>query len=440
MKRVAVHNISRYYHHLLNSHQMQKFVTPSVIFLPSLIGFLAVFTLLGGLTQSYADNTSSKQTRAKEAGSKQTNDPNYKQSKRLFRAVNKLLSQTAKQRHDAGKLPSESDFIVPPLWQDTKESRQEEIQEILNAALDIVTDVPLLKIEQRLHQYKRNISELEQQITSLREKRLTAPKDALLPGVLNDTVASIDENIIDLKKRISENKNHILLAKQDILISLKQSGIEITPDQLELMLGSVLGSDLVKMVAAFNAARHIDTRLGELMSESDGSIKSSRRYFAMHAALFAMLVHAQNHLVEKIDQVYLKRLKVILKDIRRARAQTRRLLRGRNRADQSRALQANLKSQSFAERVALFYRDYLTTQRAQLINARARTKRDLHIADNTYATVEASFQLRSLIEDAKASFKAMQLLEAPGFDQVFKNKQLRKEFENLTDKIAPPTS
>ena len=54
-----------------------------------------------------------------------------------------------------------------------------------------------------------------------------------------------------------------------------------------------------------------------------------------------------------------------------------------------------------------------------------------------YTEGETEAEARALIEDARASFEAIQKLEAPGFDQVFKNKQLRKEFENLTRKLGP---
>lgn len=368
------------------------------------------------------------------------NSTEDQEAKRLFQAISKILAQTATQRHAANKLPSESDFLVSPLWSETKESRMKDVQELLNAALDVVTDVPLVAIQKRIDAANARINSIETQITELRERRLSAPKDALLPGILSDTVASIDEEIADLNKRISENKKEIRKTKLEIQSALFASGIEVTGDQLELLLGSVLGGDLIKMVAAFEASRKIDERLAELMTEAGGEIKTSRRYFAMHAALFAMLVHAQNHVIEKIDKVYMKRMAAILKEIRRTRAETRRLLRGRNRDDQVRVLNANLKAQAFSERVAIFYRDYLQTQRAQLVRARARSKRDLRIADNTYSTVEASFQLRALIDDAKSSFKALQMLEAPGFDQVFKNKELREEFENITEKLAPPSS
>lgn len=362
------------------------------------------------------------------------------EARRLFNAVSSLLSKTADHRHAANKLPSESDFLVSPLWTETKESRMKDVQELLDAAMDVVTDVPLVSVQKRIEASRTTINTIEDQITALREKRLSAPDDGFLPGIISDTVASLDEQIIELQKRIKVNEEEIVKAKAEIQLALKNSGIDVSSDQLELLLGSVLGGDLLKMVAAYDASRVIDERLADLMTASGGEIKTSRRYFAMHAALFAMLVHAQNHVIDKIDQVYMKRMHAILSDIRRARAETRVLLRGTNRDDQVRVLNANLKAQAFSERVAIFYRDYLNTQREQLVNARARSKRDLRIADNTYSTVEASFQLRALIDDAKSSFKAIQMLDAPGFDQVFKNKELRKEFENLTEKLTPPSS
>jgi hypothetical protein len=157
----------------------------------------------------------------------------------------------------------------------------------------------------------------------------------------------------------------------------------------------------------------------------------------MHAALFAMMVHAQEMVLEKIDTVYITKLRGILGDIRDTRNTTRHLLSEQNRPDQKRALEANIKAQNFAEKVASFYRDYLLTQRSQLADARERTLRDLAIADNTFETVEASYQLHELMRDARTSFEALQRLEAPGFDQVFKNETLRKEFESLTQKLGP---
>ena len=78
-------------------------------------------------------------------------------------------------------------------------------------------------------------------------------------------------------------------------------------------------------------------------------------------------------------------------------------------------------------------------QREQIARARRRATHDLNIADNTYETVEASFQLRNLMRNSTTSFEALQKLEAPTFDQIFRNEELRKEFENLTKRLEVPT-
>jgi hypothetical protein len=160
----------------------------------------------------------------------------------------------------------------------------------------------------------------------------------------------------------------------------------------------------------------------------------------MHAALFALLVHAQDSLIGKIDRQYLPKLSAIEVDIRAARVKTTELQRAENRDDQKRALDANAESQRLAEEAAKGYRRYLLQQREQVAKARQKTTHDLRIADNTFETIEVSFQLRNLMRDASASFESIQKLEAPTFDQIFKNEELRREFENLTRKLDGPTS
>ena len=184
----------------------------------------------------------------------------------------------------------------------------------------------------------------------------------------------------------------------------------------------------------------IDAQLGRLLAASGENIGAARKYFAMHAALFALLVHAQDTVIGKIDKIYLPKLSAIEVDIRMARVKTAELLGAENSEEQKRVLEGNRESQRLAKDAARGYRRYLLQQREQVARARQRTTHDLRIADNTFETVEVSFQLRNLMRDAAASFEAIQKLEAPTFDQIFKNEELRREFENLTRKLDAPTS
>ena len=367
-------------------------------------------------------------------------DAAYEQAQRLMQAVDAILKDTAENRASAKKLPGKDDFIVAPIWTETREDRDQKVRALLDSALGIVTDVPVVESQKKIEGLRKNIRDLEDQIASLKEKQIAAPKDGMLPGVLTDTAASLGSAIEDAKTRIALNQDQITKAKTEIQDAMVKSGIKLTPDQIELLLDSVLSGDLVRLVAAFNAAKLIDSQLAVLMTATGDNINASRKYFAMHAALFAMLVRAQDTAVAKIDTQYLPKLDAILKDIAAAKIKTAELMKAENRPDQRRALDANRDSQKIAEDAARAYRRYLQQQREQIARARARAAHDLSIADNTYETVEASFQLRNLMRDSSSSFEALQKLEAPAFDQIFQNEELRREFENLTRKLDAPTS
>ena len=364
----------------------------------------------------------------------------YEQARQLMLAINSVLQDTAQQRAEAQKLPGRDEFILTPLWTETREDREKRVRNLLDSALGIVTDVPIVDMQKKVEGLRRNIRDIEAQIAALKEKQITAPKDAMLPGVLTDTVDSLNGNIADAEKRITQNQDEIAKTKTEIVAALAKAGVEMAPEQVDLLLDSVLSGDLVRLVAVFNAAKIIDSQLGKLLTAAGDNMNTSRKYFAMHAALFAMLVHAQDSTIEKIDTNYMPKLDAILKDIGAAQAKTQKLLQAENRPDQKRALEANRDAQKVAEDAAKGYRRYLQQQREQIAKARTRATHDLRIADNTYETVEASFQLKNLMRDSAASFEAIQKLEAPTFDQIFKNEELRQEFENLTRRLDAPSS
>jgi hypothetical protein len=377
---------------------------------------------------------------APQARDPREGDPLHEQAQRLMKAIDAILNDTARNRDEARKLPSTSDFIVKPLWTETREDRERKVRDLLDAALGIVTDVPVVESQKKIETLRKNIHEIEDRIVKLREKQITAPKSAFIPGVTADTVDSLERDIADSRSRIDLNRDQIAATKEEIRAALAKSGIELGNEQLDLLLDGVLSGDIVRLIAVFNSAKLIDGQLSKLLAASGENVGAARKYFAMHAALFAILVHAQDSMISKIDKQYLPKLEAIMKDVDQARSKTNQLLRAENRPDQRRALEANRESQRLADEAAKGYRRYLLQQREQIARARSRAVHDLRIADNTYETVEASFQLRVLMRESATTFEAIQKLEAPTFEQIFRNEELRREFESLTRKLDQPSS
>jgi hypothetical protein len=400
------------------------------------------FLRTGQTTASKTASPPNGETQAAEAipPDPREGDASYEQARLLMNAIDGILNDVAEQRSEAKKLPGKDEFLVTPLWTETREDRETRVRQLLDATLGIVTDAPVVEVQKKIEGYRHNIRELETGIVSLKEKQITAPKDAMLPGVLTDTVDSLATKIAEHKTRIAENETSIRDAKDEIKDALTKSGVDLAPDQLDLLLDGVLSGDLVRLVATFHAAKIIDGQLAKLMTATAENPGAARKYFAMHAALFALLVHAQDTTIAKIDTQYMPKLDAILKDLTEAKKKTQELMRAENRPDQKRALEANRESQKIAEEAAKGYRRYLAQQREQIAAARTRATHDLRIADNTFDTVEASLELRNLMRDSSTSFEAIQKLEAPTFEQIFKNEELRREFENLTRKLDAPTS
>ncbi len=386
-------------------------------------------------TASILPSAQAPQSQAKQ--SQPPLDTSGLQSHALLSAIDKILKRAADERQSAKTLPERDKFLFPPLWTETREDRESSVRQLLDGALDIVTDAPILKLQDEIAKQRTNIAAARDKIASLREKRLAAPESGLMPGILTDTQDSIAKSIAAHEDDIKVREADIARKKQDIRKALAAAGIDLTDEKLDLLLDSVLGSHLLKLVTAFEVSKIADQKLATLLSQSNSDLKAARRYFAMHAALFAMLVEAQGLLIEQIDTVYLVRLEKIMGDIARTNAETRELLQSPTREDQRKVLEANLKAQEVSQKVSAFYKEYLSNQRHLLAEARNRTVFDLRVADNTFETVEEGFQLKVLMEDAKPSFDALHRLEAPGFEQIFRNENLKREFENLTQKLGP---
>ncbi len=359
------------------------------------------------------------------------------QSPTLLSSIDKILKRAATEREGAKNLPTRDKFLFEPVWTETREEREREVRDLLDSALAVVTDAPILKLQEDIKKQQDKIAAGKDRIATLREKRLGVPQPGWAPSFFTETTESVDTSIAATEADIKKREADILRTKGEIREKLSAAGVTLSQDQLDLLLDSVLGGDLLKLMTAFEVAKIADQRLGTLVKESNEDLKSARRYFGMHAALFAMLVHSQEMVIERIDKVYLARLREITGNIEQTGAKTRELLQSAGREDQRSALEANLKAQDVSKKVSAFYRDYLQAQRRLLLQARERALFDLRVADNTYETVEESFQLKALMDEARTSFDAVQKLDQPGFEQIFRNENLRREFENLTQKLGP---
>jgi len=360
-------------------------------------------------------------------------DIDHRRMQRLFGDVRSVLEEAAEARGDIDGESSLTALFTRPLGYDA----QSRTNRLLADAFDVVSGAPVTEIQSDIRNRRRAIDTLRAEISRLREARISAPEDAGLNGTLGlaKDRATIDDEIDETHARIAGNEMAIRNAKLRFLDAMRAAGTPVSEDEADLLLDSVTGEDVIRIAAAYNAARGVSRQLLALLDQTDEDLGTAKRYYAMHTALLAVLVHAQTTFIAKIDEDYLPRLDAITRDVTAARTETERLLSQPGTERQRDALEANIQSQSIAFEAAEFYRQHLADQRAGVAEARRDAVRELRIADNTLRTVDASFQLRSMMESATMSFEALQNLQSPGIERIFRNDQLRREFRELSDRL-----
>jgi len=357
----------------------------------------------------------------------------YRRMQRLFGDVQGVLEDAARVRGQVDTEDSLRTLFTRPLGYDA-ESRT---RHLLGDAFDVVADAPVTTIQREIGARRAAIDGLRAEIARLREARISAPDAVGLSGTfgLAKDRATIDEEIDDAHARIAANEMAIRNGRERFRGAMQAAGAPVSEDEADLLLDSVTGEDVIRIAAAYEAARGVSRQLLALLDETDEDLGTAKRYYAMHTALLAVLVHAQSTFIERIDTDYLPRLDAITRDVHAARKETLRLLQQPGTARQQDALEGNLNSQVIAFEAAEFYRQHLDDQRASVAGARTDAVRELRIADNTLRTVDASFQLRAMMESATMSFEALQNLQSPGIERIFRNDQLRREFRELSDRL-----
>jgi hypothetical protein len=321
-------------------------------------------------------------------------------------------------------------------------SHEDRATELLSQAFEAIADAPIVEIQDRIAEKRAQIETLTDEIVELREEKLGAPEDVDFWEGVTGTVdrAQIDAEIQSLKAEIAGLETDISEAKTEFREAMRAAGTEVTPEQADLLLDSVTGGDILRIAAAYDVAKQIGGQLLELLKQSEEELGAARRYYAMHTTLIALLAHAQELFIARVEQDYMPRLDEIEAELAETRTETQVLLKEDPTPAQRTVLEANLASQDVTRQALGVYRDLLTRQLDEVTVAHERTIKELRVADNTLRTVDASFRLREIMEGASLEFEALQSLESPGFETVFENRELREKFEELSEKLRAPGS
>jgi urease gamma subunit len=343
---------------------------------------------------------------------------------RLWDQITPTLDKLLATAEETEKLPDSA------WWGKDKQDNAHKLNELLNEAVAILSTSNTDEIRQQIKVYEQQIRTAKNTIAQYRQAQVSAP----LQSTWKTTVADYDVKIKQLNERIDQWEKLILQRKAEFAQELSKKGLFLTQEQLDSLLSSVVGDNLIQSSTVYENAKQITQQLMTLTVNSGEDLEISKRYYGLYTVLLKTLLHLQQTFITQIDDKYLPHLEKIVLTVQNLSADSQQLLNGETDENRRRHLQANLDAQDLTLKTALLYKQHLTGYRNKIAAVRDKTAIDLQIAQNTYRTVKISGELLNLLRTSQKTFNLLLSLQTPEL-LIFENLQMKQEFAQLTEKL-----
>jgi hypothetical protein len=332
------------------------------------------------------------------------------------------LDQTLTLQERQSELP-------PSAWfAEDQASNQEAIDALLDEAVDTLSASGVQRYRERIRILQTEIDKARQDIANDRQRRVSAPASS----VVKRTVEDYDQAIAQRQADIDRYETELLQIRSAFAAELRKMGLDLTDEQVELLLSTVVGDNLIDLGIVFDNVKAITVQLERLVQESGEDLQSARRYYGMYVILLKSLNQMHLQVEQAISDGYVPQIDDIIARARELTAQTRALQE--RSPDKAELLGANLSAQHLTIQSAGVYREYLLEQGQQVGEARRELERDIAAAWNTYETVRVSGELVGLVRSSRRLLDGLLDRQIPAL-RPFQNLQMQREFEKLTAQL-----
>jgi hypothetical protein len=350
------------------------------------------------------------------------NPANPLPSAKVWKDLVPKLEQTLQIEEERAQLPERA-------WIGRDQGDAEtDINALLDASVAILSRAPVQDYRARIEDLRARVAAARADIDRFRRARVAAPSESLIAT----TVSGYDKRIAEREAEIRTTLAELDRVKAEFVGELRAMGLELDDDQVDLLLATVVGDNLIDLGIVFDNVKAITEQLETLVEESGEDLESARRYYGMYVILLRALARMHSDVIAAIEETYLPEIEAIAARATRLSEETRALIR--TQPERAELLRNNLQAQQLTTEAAAVYREYLSEQRAQVERARSMLARDIDTAWNTYRTVRVSGELVDLVQSSQNLLAGLLEREVPAL-RPFQNLEMQREFETLTRQL-----
>ncbi|NEX15434.1 MAG: hypothetical protein C1943_02055 [Halochromatium sp.] len=340
----------------------------------------------------------------------------------IWKALVPKLEETLQLEDDRPQLPDRA-----WLGRD-KQDADTDINALLEASVAILSRSPVQDYRAQIEALRGRISEARAEIDQFRRARIAAPTESLVAT----TVSGYDQRIAGREADIRSYQAELEQIKAEFVGELRALGIELSNDQVDLLLATVVGDNIIDLGIVFDNVKAITEQLETLVEDSGEDLESARRYYGMYVVLLRALARMHNDVAMAIEMRYIPEINAIAERAAQLSEETRTLIG--SQPERSALLRTNLQAQQLTIEAAGVYRDYLAEQRKEVEQAQAALDADIEMAWNTYQTVRVSGELVDLVQSSQSLLDGLLDREVPPL-RPFQNLEMQRELEKLTRQL-----
>jgi uncharacterized small protein (DUF1192 family) len=307
-------------------------------------------------------------------------------------------------------------------------SNRSEINALLDEAVQILSMSPVQDYRERIRVLQGEIEGVRAEIADARQKRITAPAES----TIKKTVGDYDRVIEAGERNIKRLNQELAAVKREFAGELRRMGLDLGEDQVEFLLSTVVGDNMVDLGILFDNVKAITQQLEQLVAESGEDLQSARRYYGLYVILLQALNRMHIQIEETIGEQYIPQINAIIARAQSLSGETRRLQR--EAPARRELLAANLEAQQVTVQAAEIYGRYLKDQAVQVREARRELEKDIAAAWNTYETVRVSGELVSLVRSSQQLLEGLMSRQVPAL-RPFENLEMQRELQKLTEQL-----
>jgi hypothetical protein len=309
-----------------------------------------------------------------------------------------------------------------------KESNQADINELLDQAVDLLSTSEARDYRGRIRSLQASIAKANQEIADYRQRRVSAPEESMVQKTVEDYNRAIEAQVAEVRR----DEKALAEVKRAFADELRRNGLTLSDEQVEMLLSTVVGDNLIDLGIVFDNVKAITQQLQRLVEESGEDLQSARRYYGMYVILLKALRQMHLHIEQAITKTYIPQIDAISARAQALTVQTEALQK--QSPEKKDLLAANLEAQQLTIRAAGVYRGYLQDQARQVAQARAALEKDIAAAWNTYETVRVSGELVVLFRSSRQLLDGLLNRQVPPL-RPFQNLEMKREFEKLTAQL-----